>query len=156
LGEDLPITTYADMLSYLQYFMAPERLTQLQAIPPEGRGAAWTAFLHETDTARVSPENDALQDYFARLHRANERYAENGTPGWRTDRGMVLLLLGDPDQAQEQGSNDLSRQSRSLLWQYNALSLTVEFVFVPASGQWRLTLQSDSQVRAAARRRNGW
>lgn len=80
LGDELPITTYEDMLSYLRYFTSPDRLAKLQAIPPAGRGAAWTAFLRELDTAGTSPEREALQDYFARFRRANERFAETERP----------------------------------------------------------------------------
>jgi GWxTD domain-containing protein len=153
LGDDLPITTYDDMLSYLRYFVSADRLTQLKAIPPADRGAAWIKFLRETDSVSATPENEALQDYFVRLRRANDRFAENGTAGWRTDRGMVLLLLGDPDQVLDQTSNNVSQAARTQLWEYRTLGLTVEFVQTNAN-QWRLTAASESQVMAAVRRRN--
>ena len=155
IGDELPVTSYEDMVGYLRYFVSAERLRQLLSVPPAGRGTAWTAFLHETDTIPSTPENEALDEYLARVRRANERYGDARTPGWKTDRGMVLLLLGDPDQVLEQGTNDVSQRARSQMWEYTALGLTVEFVFSPQLNEWRLTPASDAQVRAYARRRIG-
>jgi GWxTD domain-containing protein len=154
LGDELPITTYQDMLSYLRYFTTAERLAQLQGLTPALRSEGWAAFSRETDPLPATAENEALTDYLVRLRRANERFLGEGTAGWRTDRGMVLLLLGEPDQITDQTQpNDLSQRGRSQSWEYRALGYSVDFVFVASTSQWRLASATEAQVRAAARRR---
>lgn len=154
LGDELPPTTYQDVLSYLRFFTTPERLAQLQALAPAQRADGWSAFSRETDPVPATAENEALTDYLMRLRRANERFLGEETAGWRTDRGMVLLLLGEPDQILDQTQpNDLSQRGRSQSWEYRALGYSVDFVFVAGTSQWRLASATEAQLRAAARRR---
>jgi len=153
VGDELPITTYQDMLSYLRFFTTTERLAQLQALAPPARADGWIVFNRETDPVPGTPENEALSDYLVRLRRANERFLGEGSPGWRTDRGMVLLLLCEPDQVLDQASNDLSQRGRSMTWEYHALGYSAEFVFVNSTSQWRLAAATEAQLRAVARRR---
>jgi len=154
LGDELPNTTYQDMLSYLRFFTTTERLAQLLALAPALRADGWNTFSRETDPVPSTTENEALTDYLVRLRRANERFLGENTAGWRTDRGMVLLLLGEPDQILDQAQpNDLSQRGRSQSWEYRALGYSVDFVFVASTSQWRLVSATEAQLRAAARRR---
>jgi len=155
LGDELPVSTYEDMLAYLRYFTTTQRLNELQGARPDVRGAALGAFLRATDPDPETAENEALRDYLARLRQANIRFREDDTPGWRTDRGMVFLLLGEPDQVLDQVSGDAVQRGRSQLWEYRSLNLTVEFISQSGFGRWRLTPTSEAQVQAAVRRRGG-
>jgi GWxTD domain-containing protein len=85
-GDELPVTTFDEMVSYLRYF-DEARVAALRAAPAAGRAAAWAELLRATDPAPTTPENEALRDYFGRLALANARYREEGGGGWLTDRG---------------------------------------------------------------------
>ncbi len=98
IGDEVPTTTYDDMLSYLRYFASRHASPSCGASRPAARGAAWAAFYRETDPSPSTPENEALQNYLMLLRQTNATFQEATTPGWRTDRGMVWLLLGPPDQ----------------------------------------------------------
>ena len=155
IGDDVPTTTFADMLSYLRYFASASRLHILETVAPAARGAAWAAFYRETDPSPSTPENEALQNYLVLLRQTNATFQEAMTPGWRTDRGMVWLLLGPPDQVVDPFGTDMTQRGRSLLWEYRSLNLNVEFVRTGTVPQWRLTRASEADVRAAARRVTG-
>src|SRR5690606_25991039 len=86
-GDDLPVTTWEDMLNYLQYFSTPARLRALRTVDPDTRGAAWSAFLTETDPDPSTRDHEGLREYFDRLRQANARFREDATQGWQTDRG---------------------------------------------------------------------
>jgi GWxTD domain-containing protein len=154
-GDDVPPTTYADLVGQLRYFTSASRLRELEGVSPANRGASWARFYRETDAgAPGTPENEALQRYVGLIRDANARFGEGTIPGWRTDRGMVWLLLGPYDQMTEPVATDLSQRGRLLIWEYRSYNLSVEFVSA-GNGQWRLTTASESDVRNTARRLTG-
>ncbi|HKS07615.1 MAG TPA: GWxTD domain-containing protein [Gemmatimonadaceae bacterium] len=151
LADEIPVATHADVVSYLQYFASPQQLDVLAKASPFGREAAWAAFIRDTDTIPSTPVNEGLQTYMTRLRRANQEFRED-RPGWRTDRGMVFLLMGEPDGVIDPPMSDVRQRGRSILWQYLGMNLVVEFISTSAN-QWRLTPASLAQVRALASRR---
>jgi GWxTD domain-containing protein len=116
LGEELPISTFEDMLEYLRYFTSEDRLQQLRDADPTERGAAWATFFAETDSIRGTDVNEPLHDYLRRVQWANTQYREDGIAGWRTDRGMVYTALGEPDAIAEPTSGDASMRGRRMVW----------------------------------------
>ena len=151
-GEDLPVTSFEQMIDYLRYFATRERLNQVANAPPEQRGAAWSAFLRETDPFPATPQHEALSDYFRRLQGAAERFREEGVAGWLTDRGKVYVTLGDPDQVYEQGGADVNQRGRVQVWEYREYSLQLTYVDQTGFGRWRMTSASENDFEQVARR----
>jgi GWxTD domain-containing protein len=154
MGDAVPATTYADMISYLRYFAAESRIRPLLAATPASRANAWTTFYRETDPDPTSTHNDSLASYLERVRHVEAQFREGNTPGWRTDRGTVWLLLGPFDQAVDPlgSSPDRSERGRAVIWEYRSLDLSVEFIRAATFDQWRLTPESESKVFAIARR----
>jgi GWxTD domain-containing protein len=151
-GDDLPVASFDQMLDYLRYFASQERLRALANSPPEQRATAWAAFLRETDPFPATPPHEALTDYFNRLTQATARFREENQPGWLTDRGMVYVTLGDPDQVYDQGGTDVSQRGRAQIWEYREHSLQLTFVDQSGFGRWRLTSGSENEFQLVARR----
>ena len=59
------------------------------------------AFWKHRDPTPGTPENEFRTEHFRRLNHANQ-YFGRGTPkpGWRTDRGRVYIILGEPNDIQ--------------------------------------------------------
>lgn len=152
-GEGLPVAKFEDMLTYLRWFASPYRLRQLRDTTPEARPAAWTAFVKSTDSNPVTPVNEDLVDYFLRLLVVTTRFREEGTPGWLTDRGKVLLGLGEPDQVYDQGLAGVGTRGRSQVWEYRRLN--AQFVFYDQTGfdRWRLTNSGEMEFQSQWLRR---
>lgn len=152
-GEDLPVASYTEMIDYLQWFASPARLKSLRDTAPEFRAGAWAAFLKEHAT--LAGGNELLRDYFQRLLEANRRFQEEGTPGWRTDRGKVLLGLGEPDAVYEQqpSMSAMGQRGRNQIWEYRSLNVQLVFYDQTGYGRWRLTNSSDVAFIGAWRRR---
>jgi GWxTD domain-containing protein len=153
LGEDLPVTTFEDVLGYLRYFASPERLRALREMPLDARGTAWLTFLRETDPSPTTPENEGLRDYFARIRNANLRFVDEGGPGWMTDRGMTYIVLGEPDQIVDPAGQDANARGREQVWEYRQPHERITFEDRSGMGRWRLTSQSATVVQSALRRR---
>ena len=149
-GDEWGIAPLEEMLSYLRYFADASRLRALQDAAPEARASAWMTFWRETDPDPQSTEHEALRDYFRRLITVNERFREEGSAGWLTERGRVFITLGEPDQILEQGDVGIGNRGRLQVWQY--LQHRTQFVFVDQSGfgRWRLTPASEAEFESIA------
>ncbi|MEP7064835.1 MAG: GWxTD domain-containing protein [Gemmatimonadota bacterium] len=152
-GDEFGITSFDELLSYLRYFVSPQRIQALRDASPEQRAAVWASFWKQTDPTPSTPDNEALRDYFKRITTANSRFREEGIPGWLTDRGKVYVTLGEPDQAgQPLGANGSTARSRSEIWAYTQYNLRVIFVNSGTVGHLRLSPSSQSDFEKVVRR----
>lgn len=150
LGEDLPVATYEQMVSYLRYFASPGRLAALEHAAPEQRAAAWAAFVREiTPTSGGSSEE--LRAYFQRIEIANARFRDEGIAGWLGERGMVFITLGEPDQIREPNAMEVNQRGKVQIWDYTNRRLQLAFVDQSGFGRWRLTPSSMNDFQSVAR-----
>jgi GWxTD domain-containing protein len=157
-GEDIPVGSYDEMLNYLKYFPAHDRVEALRTVPPAERPAAWAQFVRVTDPIPSTPENEALQNYFQRLRQSNERFVGEGVPGWETDRGMVFMSIGEPDQSLAQGDMRnlrLLTRGQQQIWTYRQYNMQLSFEDVDGHGRYKLTSRSLSQFQALLKRIQG-
>lgn len=145
------VGNFDEMISLLRYFTSPDTLRALAAVPPEQRAAAWRKFWRDTDPNKETPENEALDRYFARLHLANQEFRDEGVPGWLTDRGEVLISLGEPDEVLDRRS-EMQGRGRLIVWSYTQLRLTLYFVDDSGFGRFRLDPGSRSEFLRVANR----
>jgi GWxTD domain-containing protein len=151
-GDELPIASFDDMLSYLRYFASPSRLKALRDAAADLRSEAWAEFLAETDPVPTTPQHEGLQIYFARIQRANLEFREEGGQGWLTDRGMVFVALGEPDQILEPNPTQMNQRGQAQIWDYQRLQLQLIFIDQTGFNRWRLTQNSELDFQAALRR----
>ena len=151
-GDELPIASFEDMLSYLRYFASPSRLRALRDAAADLRSEAWAEFLAETDPVPTTPQHEGLQIYFARIQRANLEFREEGGQGWLTDRGMVFVALGEPDQILEPNPTQMNQRGQAQIWEYQRLQLQLIFIDQTGFNRWRLTQNSELDFQAALRR----
>ena len=149
-GDEWGIAPLEEMLSYLRYFADGSRLRALRDAAPDGRASAWMTFWRETDPDPQTTEHEGLRDYFRRLITANERFREEASAGWLTERGKVFITLGEPDQILEQGDVGIGNRGRIQIWQY--LQHRAQFVFVDQNGfgRWRMTPASEGEFESIA------
>ncbi|MEX1186254.1 MAG: GWxTD domain-containing protein [Gemmatimonadaceae bacterium] len=157
-GDELPVAPFEDMLMYLRFFAPPSRLAALRNAPPEQRAQLWIDFLRATDPDPVSPIHEGLRDYFGRIQVANDRFRAEGIAGWLSDRGMVYVSLGEPDEVAEQlvtvRDRRLGTASRVpvQIWVYRRHRTQLIFTDERQSGRWELTPESESQFRTLTSR----
>jgi GWxTD domain-containing protein len=153
LGDDLPVTSFEEMLTYLRLFARADRLKTLREASGPARATLWTAFLRETDPNPATAENEALRDYLNRVRSANARFREEGRAGWLSDRGMAYVGLGDPDNIVQSANLDPGARNRTETWVYTGLRLQLLFVDQSGFGRWRLSPQAQSELQQAINRR---
>ena len=136
------VTNFEEMLDLLRYFGEDERIGQMRRAPPGDRARLWREFYEATDPNSGTPENEALNQYFGRVSAANQRFKDEGVPGWRTDRGEVFITLGPPDESVESTPGTSSRIMR---WTYLTHRLEIYFQDETGFGRLRLTLGSRAE-----------
>jgi GWxTD domain-containing protein len=148
-GEDIPVMSFENMIQYLRFYAPPYRLNALRQAPPAKRAAVWAAFLRDTDPVPDTPVNEDLQSYFAHIEQANTQFKNDHTPGWLSDRGMVFVALGEPNQIIDRNvSSAVSRTqigetAQVQIWDYPQYQSQI--VFYQDAGRWRLTRSSENE-----------
>jgi GWxTD domain-containing protein len=156
-GEDIPLMSFEDMLGFLRFFAGPGRLNGLRNAPLEARATVWARFLRETDPVPETPINEDLESYFSRIQLANSQFRMDRSPGWLSDRGMVYVGLGEPDQVFDRNVNQslsttqMSGTTRLQIWQYR--NYNTQLVFYEETGRWRLTRPSETEFLGLISRR---
>ena len=117
----------------------------------------WAEFLRITDPIPETATNEDMQAYFGRIQLANAQFRMDRNPGWLSDRGMVFVALGEPDQIFERNVNQaltttqMSSTTRLQIWQYRQYNS--QLVFYEETGRWRLTRPSETEFFALSARR---
>ena len=156
-GEDIPLMSFEEMLGYLRFFATPSRLGALRNAPLEKRATMWAEFLRATDPIPETPTNEEMQAYFGRIQQANVQFRTDRNPGWLSDRGMVFVALGEPDDVVERNVNQtlsasqVSSSARLQIWQYRQYN--AQLVFYEDAGRWRLTRPSETDFLSLSARR---
>ena len=84
-------------------------------------------FWKSRDEDKSTPENKFKNDYFARVEIANKRFETMSKDGWKTDRGRVFCIYGEPDEI-ERYPNETDTKPYEI-WNYYNLESGVIFVF---------------------------
>jgi GWxTD domain-containing protein len=143
------ITNFGEMLDLLRYFGQDARVNAMRKAPPSERSRVWRQFYTDTDPNKITPENEALNQYFGRISAANARFNDEGVPGWRTDRGEVFIALGPPDESIETTPGTAGRVVR---WSYLNYRLSLFFQDETGFGRLRLTPGSRAEFERTLNR----
>ncbi len=122
-----------------QYFAAEQEISTFSKITSvEGRREFLAKFWTEVEQGRFGHDPMTRMEFLNRVAVANQRYRNISREGWRTDRGRVYLLYGDPDDVQRFPSSEDAKPYET--WEYNQIENGVVFVFVDRSGFGEYTL----------------
>lgn len=137
------------------YIIDPEEASVFKKLKTdEEREQFIEAFWLRRDPTPESIDNEYKDEYFHRIALANERYT-SGIPGWKTDRGRILITHGEPDEVEthamggtyirdiEEGGGRTSTFPFER-WRYRYIegignNVILEFVDTSMSGEYRLT-----------------
>jgi GWxTD domain-containing protein len=146
------ITNFEEMMSLLRYFPRQDWVDSLRRAAADRRPEIWREFWKATDPVPMTPENEAIDDYFRRVQQANIRFQDEGGPGWLTERGEVFISLGEPDEMVDL-SNGIDRNGmRVLRWTYASERLVLYFQDQTGFSRYRLTPTSRAEFQRVAMR----
>ncbi|UCC38692.1 MAG: GWxTD domain-containing protein [Candidatus Aminicenantes bacterium] len=85
----------AEFLSLVRYIITKEEKKMYLEMPKSDRTNFKEEFWKERDTDPDTELNEFKTEYLDRINEANRLFTA-GKPGWLTDRGRTLILLGPP------------------------------------------------------------
>lgn len=88
------------------------------------------------DPSPGNEENQVFEEYFNRVSFANENFSSY-TKGWRSDRGMVFIILGAPNNIDRHPFEYDSKPYE--VWQYYDLNKSFVFIDHSGFGDYRLS-----------------
>ena len=89
-------------------------------------------FWAKRDLDLSTPENEFKINYFQRVEKVNATYKTGFKEGWKTDRGRVWIVYGEPDEI-ERHNNEVDSKPYEI-WFYNSLQGGVRFFFGDRTG----------------------
>ncbi len=104
------------------YIITPkEREVFLQLQSDTERDFFIEAFWRHRDPTVGTEANELKEEHYRRLNHANRRFRGAGKPGWRTDRGKVYILLGEPRDVRVFRGSDIYFPAEA--WYYQGIRL---------------------------------
>ncbi len=93
-------------------------------------------FWAKRDPDPGTPENEFKNEFYRRIQYSNQHFNE-GTPGWKTDRGRFFIYLGNPDKTDEfLFHQEPDVRGPILWWIYYDYGLGIEFADKNGTGQY--------------------
>ena len=88
------------------------------------------ALWKDMDPTPDTEHNELMDEYYKRVSYANENF-DGWKDGWETDRGMIYILFGPPDQV-ERTNPSMASSTLYQIWTYNRISK--QFIFKDQNG----------------------
>ncbi|MCI0693376.1 GWxTD domain-containing protein [candidate division KSB1 bacterium] len=118
---------------HVKYVATGEEIKMYAQIQSEtGKREFLARFWAEVEAGRLERAGVKRTEYLRRVAAANQHYTFLNKEGWRTDRGRVLILYGDPDHVVRVPSEGSSKPYQT--WYYYGLEKGAEFIFVDRLG----------------------
>lgn len=115
-------------LQYMKYLLTTAESRQVKRLTREGKSAFVVTYWKKREVDVPGMTNR----YFARVAESNRRYGFLNREGWKTDRGRVFILYGEPDLIERNYANP--DQQDHEIWYYDRLEGGVLFVFYDDTG----------------------
>lgn len=132
----------------LKYLITKEDKKSLLDAPDSLREKLFEDWWKKHDPTPTAPGNELRDEYYRRIRYADQYFTTVGREGWETDRGMVYIKYGEPDQIDRHPYEVDSKPYQ--IWYYYTLKRT--FVFEdthgdsdfqlkpPYDGDWRKSI----------------
>jgi GWxTD domain-containing protein len=116
-----------------------------KAVTPDEKLRLWNDFWLKRDPTPGTPENEAKREYYRRIEYANVHFSILRKEGWLTDRGMVYITYGEPDQIEDHPFDIDSKAYQ--IWDYYQASDVRRFLFIDewGDGDYRLQYPYDGR-----------
>lgn len=98
----------------------------------EAKRKAIYDFWRSRDEDKSTPINETKLEYFKRVEIVNSLYRTGFREGWKTDRGRVFVIYGQPDEI-ERHANETDVKPYEV-WYYNSIQGGVQFIFGDRTG----------------------
>ncbi len=130
------ITDIDKAISQSIYIASPDEISYMKdAKTTSEKTKRFLEFWKKKDPSPNNDENEIFDEYFRRVAYANEHFS-NYTEGWRSDRGMVYIILGPPNNIDRHPFEYDSKPYE--VWEYYEINRSFVFLDQTGFGDYRL------------------
>jgi GWxTD domain-containing protein len=131
VGVPLTVTDLDKAIDQMIYLASPEDLSFIKDTKERiEKAKRFVAFWKKQDSNPADDYNPVFNEYYNRVAYANQNFSSYSLEGWRSDRGMVMIILGAPDNIERHPFEYYSKPYE--VWQY--YNLNKQFIFVDYTG----------------------
>jgi GWxTD domain-containing protein len=122
-------------IEQMKYIASSKEIKAMKKADGEEKNTLFKEFWKGKDPTPATEENEIMEQYYQRIDYTNATFG-TFTEGWRTDRGMVYVILGAP--------NDIERHPFEVdtkpyeIWSYYQYNRQFIFVDQTGFGDYRL------------------
>jgi len=129
-GFPSSITNLDNAIEQMAYIAtSDERDEMLDTENFEEKMQKFKAFWKNKDPSPTTTQNEVLREYFRRISYANKNF-KHYFDGWKTDMGMIYIVLGPPDNV-DRHPFEFDSKPYEIWYYYN---INQEFVFIDETG----------------------
>lgn len=129
-GFPISITNIDESIEQMEYIATSDEISDmLETKDSKAKLRKFRAFWKKRDPSPSTIDNKIMTEYFRRVAYANTNF-KHYTAGWRTDMGMLYILLGPPDNV-DRHPFELNSKPYEVWTYYN---LNKRFYFVDKTG----------------------
>jgi len=137
VGVPITLTDLDKAIEQLIYLASPEDLSFIKDTEIRMEKAKrFVAFWKKQDPNPADEYNPVFVEYYNRVAYTNQNFTSYSLEGWRSDRGMVLIILGAPDNIDRHPFEYYAKPYE--VWQYYNLNKQFMFVDYTGFGDYRL------------------
>jgi GWxTD domain-containing protein len=134
---------FLERVEQMVYIADGKEMKKLEEAPLESRETVWKEFWSQKDPIPETPENETSDEYFRRVDYANEHF-RSYTSGWRTDRGRIYILYGQPDEIEHHPFEDKSVPYQ--IWYYYSIGKRFIFADLSMTGDYTQIRERDYDI----------
>ena len=129
-------------IKQMKYLLSKEEADMFKSKNKFEREELFNQIWKKLDPTPESDYNELMEEYFKRVDYTNEHF-DGWQPGWKTDRGMIYILFGAPDQINRYNSTNNMNKTRQI-WYYQKIAKEFSFIDQNGFGDYRLENQFSS------------
>ena len=135
-GLPATVNNIDEAIDQLIYIANPDEIDYMEdGKDEEEKSKRFLEYWKSKDPSPGNDENEVFQEYFGRVNFANEQFSHY-REGWQTDRGMVFIILGPPNNVDRHPFEYDSKPYE--IWQYYEINRNFTFLDETGFGDYRL------------------
>lgn len=137
-GVPKSITNLDKAIDQMIYIANPEDVSYInEATDQLEKAKRFVAYWGKYDSNPSDQYNAVFNEYYSRVAMANANFTTYSLEGWRSDRGMVFIILGAPDNIERHPFEYYAKPYE--VWQYYNLNRSFLFTDNTGFGDYRLS-----------------
>ena len=135
-GLPATVNNIDEAIDQLIYIANPDEIDYMEdGKDEEEKSKRFLEYWKSKDPSPGNDENEVFQEYFGRVNFANEQFSHY-REGWQTDRGMVFIILGPPNNVDRHPFEYDSKPYE--IWEYYEINRSFTFLDETGFGDYRL------------------